>query len=116
MAFALASAPGAPARADADIGPEPTAEAFAALAEPELLRKLKKPRQLSFEWPYRLVAGPAGYYTCGQARNPRKAGAPAWTTAVVARGRLVSARWAEPGGMIEYDCKRQVKKGELVAR
>jgi hypothetical protein len=114
LALALAFAP---APAAGDIGPEPTAEAFAALAEAELLRKLKKPQQLSFEWPYRLVAGPAGYYTCGRARNAGKPRSPqVWVTALVARGQLVSARWANPGAMLEYDCKQQVKKGVLVAR
>lgn len=116
IAFALASAPAPSAPAPADIGAEPTVEAFAAIAEPELLRKLKKPQPVAFEWPYRLVAGPIGYYTCGLARNPKRKGRDVWTTAVVARGQLVSARWATPDGLLEYECKRQVKKGLLVPR
>lgn len=92
-------------------------EAFAALAEAELLRKLNKPQQVTFEWPYRLVAGSAGYYTCGRARaSNKKGGAQVWVTAVVARGQLFSARWATPDGMLEWECKRQVKKGAIVAR
>ncbi|HET9640714.1 MAG TPA: hypothetical protein VFP12_16080 [Allosphingosinicella sp.] len=117
IAVILAVALAAPAPVQADIGPEPTVEAFAALAEAELNRKLNKPASVTFEWPYRLVAGPAGYYTCGRARSQKKAGGPQiWVTAVVARGQLVRARWATPDGMLEWDCKRQVKKGALVAR
>jgi len=117
LAFALASAPAAPAPASADIGPEPAMEAFAALAEAELARKLNKPQKVKFEWPYRLVAGPAGYSTCGRAGPDRPKGRmEIWVTAVVARGQLVSARWATPDGMLEWDCKRNVKKGVLVVR
>lgn len=49
FAIALASAP---APALADIGPEPTMEEFTALAEARLALKLKKPRNVTFSWPY----------------------------------------------------------------
>lgn len=114
VAIALALAP---APLLADIGPEPKMEEFAPLAEAALLAKLKKPQQVTFEWPYRLVAGPAGYYTCGRARSSKKKGGrDVLVTALVAHGRVVSARWATPDGMLEWDCKQQVKKGVLVAR
>lgn len=114
LAVLLASPP---APAQADIGPEPTMEAFAALAEAELMRKLKKPQPVAFEWPYTLMAGPVGYATCGRARSSKKTGGrDVWVTAIVARGQLVSARWATPDGMLEWDCKRQVKKGAIVPR
>jgi hypothetical protein len=107
----------APAPAPADIGPEPTMEEFAALAEAALSRKLRKPRDVAFSWPYKLVAGPAGYYTCGRAQGrKRKSDDGVWVSAVVARGQVVSSQISTLNGMLAWDCKRNVKKGTLVAR
>ena len=115
LAAALASA--APAPVLADVGPEPTMEEFAAVAEAALSRKLKKPGKVGFEWPYRLVRGPAGYYTCGRARSLRSKGGPeVWVSAVVAHGQAVDSQWSTLNGMLAWMCKREVKKGTLVAR
>lgn len=115
FAAALASAP---APAPADIGPEPAMEEFAALAEAELARKLDRPeKKMRFEWPYRLVAGPVGYSTCGRVYGRKGQGShDIWVSAVVTRGRVVNAQWSTKNGMLAWLCKKEVKKGTLVAR
>lgn len=113
LALALASAP-APARAD--IGPEPTMEEFIALAEAKLSLKLRKPQHVTYSWPYKLVAGPAGYFTCGRAEARKGKSDDVWVSAVVTRGQVVSAQWSTLNGMLAWECKRQVKKGLIVAR
>jgi hypothetical protein len=110
----------APAPVLADIGPEPTPEEFAAAAEPALMAKLKvkKPPTVEFTWPYKLNAGPAGYYTCGHAaavHNGRK-GKEMWVSAVVTGGRAVDAQWSTMNGMLAWECKNDVRDGKLVAR
>jgi hypothetical protein len=113
LAVALASTP---APVLADIGPEPTMEEFIPLAEAELARKLRKPQNVRFSWPYRLVAGPAGYFTCGRAEPRKGRKGDVWVSAVVTRGQVVSAQWSTFNGMLAWECKRQVKKGMIVAR
>ena len=116
LAILLASAP---APVLADIGPEPTMEEFAAAAEAALARKLRKPEKVAFSWPYRLMAGPAGYWTCGRAGSVKamKRGRPeVWVSAVVAHGRAVDAQWSSHHGMLEYLCKKEIRKGSLIAR
>jgi hypothetical protein len=115
LAIASAAAP-PPAPGQADIGPEPTLEEFAALAEAELARKLRKPQEVTFSWPYKLVAGPAGYYTCGRAEARKGKKGDVWVSAVVAHGQVVSTQWSTLNGMLAWDCKRHVRKGTLVAR
>ena len=114
LALALDSAP---APVLADIGPEPAMEEFAALAQAALSRKLRKPGKVTFEWPYRLVAGPSGYYTCGRAyAGNRKAKPEVWVSAVVAHGQAVHSQWSTLNGTLAWQCKKALKKGELVAR
>ena len=102
----------------ADIGAEPTMEHFIALVEPALLTKAKPPQEVTFKWPYRLVAGPAGFYTCGmvatnRGRVPREE---IWVSAVVANGHVVSTQWSTSNGMLAWDCKRNVRAGDLKTR
>ena len=116
LAILLAAAPAAPAQAD--IGPEPAMDEFIKLVEPVLMTKVRKPEEVTFKWPYRLVAGPAGYYTCGmvatnRGRVPREE---IWVSAVVANGQVFSTQWSTSNGMLAWDCKRNVKSGNLVAR
>lgn len=101
-----------------DIGAEPPMEQFIALAEPELLSKVPRVKDVVFTWPYRLVAGRAGYYTCGrlvtyEGHPPRKE---IWVSAVVAHGKAVNVQWSTHNGMLEWDCKRNVRSGNLVPR
>jgi hypothetical protein len=112
IALALAAAL-APAPAAADIGPEPTMEAFVALAEPALLSQMKKPRPVTFVWPYRLAAVETGYFTCGRVDSKSARGEEIWVSAVVAGGAVVSAQWSTKNGMLAWDCKNQVKKGVI---
>ena len=93
-------------------------EQFVALVEPVLFAKVKKPSEVTFKWPYRLVAGPAGFYTCGmvatnRGRVPREE---IWVSAVVANGQVVSTQWSTSNGMLAWDCKRNVRSGTLIAR
>ncbi len=101
-----------------DIGPKPTMEEFVALAEPAAASKLKEPTSASFRWPYQLLNGPVGYYTCGLVRSRNNGGgySEIWISVVVANGRIVSSQSAESNGMLAWDCKRQVKKGVLIPR
>lgn len=73
---------------------------------------------MTFKWPYRLAAGPAGYATCGLVdtldKKPERRDI--WVSAVVANGRVIDFQWSTLNGMIAWDCKRQVGKGVLVAR
>src|SRR5687767_13672627 len=120
LALAIMLAP-APAAAAADIGPEPRMEEFIALAEPALesKRKGKGRRTLTYEWPYQLVAGPVGYWTCGRvdrARIKAQGGEGVWVSARVAQGRVVDVQWSTKNGMLAWLCKREIKKGVLVAR
>lgn len=106
------------ATAETEIGPRPAMEDFIALAEPVLREKARDPQNITFKWPYQLVAGPAGYYTCGmvdtvRGRRPREE---VWVTAVVASGRVVGTQWSTDNGMLAWDCKRNVRAGTLVAR
>lgn len=112
FAVMLASAPAA------DIGPEPAMDEFIALAEPAVASKLIEPSSATFKWPYRLIAGPVGYYTCGlvRARNNRGGYTEIWVSAVVANGKVVNFQSAASNGMLAYACKKQVQKGELVPR
>jgi hypothetical protein len=73
---------------------------------------------VTFSWPYKLVAGPAGYWTCGraEARKRRGRGEDVWVSAVVTRGQVVNAQWSTLNGMLAWECKKQVKKGVIVAR
>ena len=104
----------------ADLGPEPTIEEFAGLAEAELAKKLRPDQSIVYTWPYRLVAGPAGYYTCGRAQSARSARRGGkdlvWVSAVVHHGQAVRAQWSTLNGMLAYECKGLVKKGTLVPR
>lgn len=116
FAIALAASQAAPALAD--IGGEPAMEQFIALVEPALLSKVPRAKEVTFKWPYRLVAGPAGYYTCGMVAThdgnvPRKE---IWVSAVVANGKVVNSQWSTSNGMLAWDCKRNVKSGKLPVR
>ena len=112
LAVALAQAP-----AEADVGPQPTMEEFIALAEPALASKVRGRRSVTFTWPYQLVAGPAGYYTCGRVdAHKRKGREGVWVSAVVARGQVVNSQWSTRNGMLAWQCKREVSKGTLLAR
>jgi hypothetical protein len=115
LALALVLAP-APAPVLADIGPEPTMEAFAALAEPALNAHVRKGQAATYTWPYKLVAGPAGYYTCGLASSGRKGAKDVWVSAVVAHAQAVNVQWSTMNGMLAWDCKRHVADGTLVPR
>jgi len=106
----------APAPVLADLGPEPAMEEFAALAEPALVAKLRRPVPVTFKWPYKLTAGPAGYYTCGLASSPKKGLKDAWVSAVVAHGQAVNVQWSTMNGMLAYSCKQEIRKGKIVAR
>ena len=115
IALALAAAL-APSAAAADIGPEPTMDAFIALAEPALLSQTKKPRPVAFLWPYRLAAVETGYFTCGRVDPKSARGEDIWVSAVIAGGKVVSAQWSTKNGMLAWDCKNQVKKGVIPPR
>lgn len=116
VSLALLLAP-APPLHTSDIGPEPTMEEFVPLAEAALSRKLRKDQQVSFEWPYRLVAGPAGYYTCGRVDPGKwKGGEEIWVSAVVARGQVVNSQWSTSNTMLAWECKRQIRKGVIAPR
>jgi hypothetical protein len=111
----LAMAQTAPA--EADIGAEPTMEQFTALAETELLSKAPNLKEVTFKWPYRLSAGPAGYFTCGmiathRGRAPQE---DIWVSAAVANGKVVDAQWSTLNGMLAWDCKRKVRAGTFIA-
>jgi hypothetical protein len=100
------------------IGPEPTMDEFITIAEPVLAAEVRKPEEVRFTWPYRLIAGSLGYYTCGKVSSydgkpPREE---IWVAAVVANGKTVSTQWSTKNGMLAWDCKRNVKKGTLVPR
>lgn len=116
LAIILATQKAAPVLAD--IEAEPPMEEFIALAEPELLKRVPRAKDVVFDWPYRLVAGPAGYYTCGRVATSE--GRPTrneiWVSAVVAHGKAVNVQWSTKNGMLEWDCKRNVRSGNLVAR
>lgn len=101
-----------------DIGPKPTMEEFTAIAEPALTDRLVKPDSATFSWPYQLLTGPAGYYTCGlvRSRNTGKSFSEIWVSAVVANGRVVNTQSAESNGMLAWSCKKKVKSGELIPR
>ena len=101
-----------------DIGPQPTMEEFIALAEPALASKMKDPQSVTFKWPYKLAAGPAGYATCGlvDTLNKKAERREVWVSTVVANGRVVNSQWSTVNGMLAWDCKRRVSKGTLVAR
>ena len=106
------------ASAEVDIGPQPAMEDFIALAEPVLREKAKDSQSITFKWPYQLVAGPAGYYTCGmvdtvRGKHPREK---VWVTAVVADGRVVNTQWSTDNGMLAWDCKRNVRAGTFAVR
>ena len=113
LAVLLASAP-----VDVDIGPPPTMAEFSALAEPALASRLRDPQSAVFRWPYQLVAGPAGYFTCGliHARDNRGRYSDRWVSAVVAKGQLINYQSADSNGMLAYDCARQVRRGTLIPR
>ena len=117
LALMLDAAPAA--AVPADIGPQPTMEEYIALAEPALDAKRKGRRPVTYEWPYRLVAGSAGYYTCGRVDRAKTKGRGSegiWVSARVAQGRVVDAQWSTMNGMLAWLCKREIKKGTLVAR
>jgi len=86
----------------ADVGPKPTMEAFIALAEPAAASRLREPTSATFKWPYQLLTGPAGHYTCGLVRSRNNAGgySEIWISAVVANGRVVNSQSAESNGML----------------
>jgi hypothetical protein len=116
LAIALAASQSAPMQTD--IGAELTVEQFIALAEPALVSMPPKAKEVTFKWPYKLVAGPAGYYTCGvvavhRGRVPREE---IWVSAVVANGKVVNSQWSTYNGMLAWDCKRNVRSGSLKAR
>lgn len=116
FAIMLAASPAAPLQAG--IGDEPAMEQFIELVEPALLTKAKNAKDVTFKWPYRLVAGPAGFYTCGivathRGRVPREE---IWVSAVVANGHVVSSQWSTSNGMLAWDCKRNVRSGNFIAR
>ena len=103
----------------AEIEPEPAMEAFIALAEAELRKKLRRPGAVTFAWPYRLAAGPKGYYTCGRAHagrgKPGGKGDP-WVSAVVAGGQASNAQWSTRNGTLAWQCKKLVRNGTLIGR
>lgn len=103
---------------DVAIGQKPTMEEFAAVAEPELARRLIAPAEATFVWPYQLVTGPAGYYTCGRVtgRNIQGGRTTIWISAVVANGKVVSAQSEGTNRMLAYLCEKRVKSGEFVLR
>lgn len=115
FAIALAAPQAAPVQAD--IGAEPAMEQFIALVEPALLSKVPNIK-VTFKWPYRLVAGSAGYYTCGRVATYRGGVPPKeiWVSAVVANGKLVNSQWSTLNGMLAWDCKRKVGSGNLIVR
>jgi hypothetical protein len=115
LALALVLGP-PPAPVLADIGPEPTMEAFAALAEPALNAHVRKGGAVTYKWPYKLVAGAAGYYTCGLASSGRKGAKDVWVSAVVAHGQAVNVQWSTVNGMLAWDCQRHVRDGSLAPR
>jgi hypothetical protein len=113
IAIALASS-----AATTEIGPEPSMEEFIAVADPVLAAEVRRPEEVKFAWPYRLNAGPIGYYTCGkvstyEGKRPREE---IWVTAVVANGKVVNTQWSTKNGMLAWSCKQNVKKGILVPR
>ena len=106
------------AAAEDSIRAEPTMEQFIALVEPALLSAAPRAKDVTFKWPYRLVSGPAGYYTCGvvathRGRVPREE---IWVSAVVTNGTVVNSQWSTSNGMLAWDCKRNVRSGKLTAR
>lgn len=116
IAIALAASSAGPVQAD--VGAEPAMEQFIALVEPALLNKSPNAKEVVFKWPYRLVAGPAGYYTCGmvathRGRAPRE---DIWVSAVVASGKVTNVEWSTFNGMLAWDCKRNVRSGIFMVR
>ena len=118
MSFVIIAAMLASSLPTADIGPKPTMEEFIALAEPAAASRLREPASATFEWPYHLLTGPIGYYTCGRVRgrNSRGVYGEIWISAVVANGRVANSQTEGSNGMLAYLCKKMVKKGELVPR
>jgi hypothetical protein len=116
LAIMLVVSQAAPAQGD--VGAEPTMEQFIALAEPALLSAAPRAKEVIFKWPYRLVTGPAGYYTCGvvathRGRVPREE---IWVSAVVANGKVINSQWSTSNGMLAWDCKRNVRSGKFTVR
>jgi len=116
LAIALAASQAAPIQADS--GTEAGMEQFIALVEPALLSKAPKAKDVTFKWPYRLVAGSAGDYTCGMVAThhgkvPREE---IWVSAVVANGKVINSQWSTWNGMLAWDCKRHVRSGTLTPR
>ncbi|WP_088306891.1 hypothetical protein [Novosphingobium sp. B 225] len=104
--------------APVDIGPEPTMDEFIAIVEPALITEMPASKEVTFVWPYRLLPGGIGYYTCGKVgtfkgRVPREE---IWVSAVVAKSKTVNTQWSTKNGMLAWICKRSVKKGELIPR
>lgn len=116
LAILLAAAADVPV--PADIGDEPAMEAFIALAEPALLSKAPRAKEVTFIWPYRLTKSPFSYYTCGKVATNRGRAVQeeVWVSAAVANGNIVSAQWSTSNGILAWDCKRKVRSGNLVAR
>lgn len=116
--FAIVLAASQPAPVLSDIGLEPTMGEFIALVEPALISEAPHTKELTFEWPFRLVAGPAGYYTCGKVAThrgkvPREE---IWVSAAVANGKVTNTQWSTSNGMLAWDCKRNVKSGKFTVR
>ncbi len=104
--------------ASGSIGPQPNLEEFSAMADAALASKMKDPNSVTFKWPYQLVAGRDGYYTCGlvDTLNKKVERRDVWVSAVVANGQVLSAQWSTDNGMLAWDCEKQVRKGTLLPR
>ncbi len=116
LATTLAASQAAPVKADS--GAEPAMEQFIALAEPALLSQAPNAKDVTFKWPYRLVASAAGDYTCGMVATnhgkvPREK---IWVSALVANEKVVNSQWSTWNGMLAWDCKRHVRSGKLTPR
>ena len=117
LALLLAAQPAATAPSPQDIGPKPTMEEFIAIAEPVLAGQVRTKRRVIFVWPYKLAAGPIGYYTCVRVDPGRKVrGEGVWASAVVSRGQVVNTQWSTRNGTLAWDCKRKARDGTFVAR
>ena len=104
--------------ASGSLGPQPNLEEFSAMADAALASKLKDPQSVTFKWPYQLIAGPDGYYTCGlvDTLNKKVERRDVWVSAVIANGKVLNPQWSTENGMLAWECKNLVRKGTLIPR